>query len=124
MRRWARTSAYESSRLNWVAGYFTIAAGFSGLVWVMGGLGALLGWGGMRAAFTPVGWALTGVVIGSWALTGHLLRERRRAGGWLALGALLPPVLQVASGGGVSIIGAIVPALGALAVLSAWRELD
>ena len=57
-----------------------------------------------------------------WA--GRLLEERRRQGGWLALSALLPPVVQWAVRGGTPGLGVLLSALGALAVLTSWRELD
>ena len=122
MSRWARGNVYRTSRLNWVAGYFTLIGAVYGVVWLLAGLATLLGWGDPRSVLDPVGWVLNGVIIGGWLLAGRLLRARRRAGGWLALGALLWTLLHAALVGQPS-VATVIALLGAMAVITSWREL-
>ena len=126
LSRWARERAYDSPRLTWVARYFTVSAGVGGGAWLLGVGFAIADVDGFRAAAGhPVGWIVTAALIASWWWTGRLLHERRRLGGWLALGTLVAPLVDAVAGMGAGRPSTLViSALGALAVLGAWRDLE
>jgi hypothetical protein len=115
----------ERRRLGWVANYFQLSAGLGAVGLVGGGIAALLDVAGARAVLLdhPVKWAFLAATVAGWWYTGHLLHERRREGGWMALLTLLPSLAGSLLGGGGISSSLFLSAAGVLAVLTSWREL-
>ena len=114
----------ERRRLGWVANYFQISAGLGAVAFTVGIVAALVDAGGARAAVLghPVMVMISAATVAGWWYTGHLLHERRREGGWMALLNLLPALSASLLGGGIT-SSLFLSAAGVLAVLTAWRDL-
>lgn len=116
----------ERRRLGWVANYFQLSAGFGALGLVAGLVAVALDVPGSRGSLFdhPASWALGAATVAGWWYTGHLLHERRREGGWMAILNLLPPLAARALGSGTGSASTLVlSTFGVLAVLTSWREL-
>ena len=129
LRRWAEDQPLPS-RLHWTAEYFRWC-GMSSVVSLGITLAFLPVMPGLRAAIAAhpykVGLGLLSVAItsASWWWTGQRLLARRRDGAWWAIVALLLPLLQLVRGGtSLSGVTMLISALGLVAILTSWRELE
>lgn len=129
LHRWAEEQPLPG-RLHWTAQYFrwcaissVVALGIS-MVFMPFAIG-------MRAAVAAhpfrfgLSLVLVAVTSASWWWTGERLLARRRDGAWWAIGALALPLLErLGGGGGPSGVTTVISALGLLAILTSWRELE
>ena len=128
IRRWADDEPLPA-RLRWTAGYFRFS-GVAGIVSLVVAVAFLASGTGPlpRGVADHPGRFVGSLLIGAacsvgWYLTGEALYERRRSGGYVALATLLLPLIYsiTGRGGGTSVL---VSALGSLAILTSWKELE
>lgn len=130
-RRYPRAQDEISSRLHYTAEYFEATAYLGALALSIFSFATIFGFLPFRemAAAHPVRFAygllITAGTVAGWWWTGQLLHARRRAGGWMALVTLVPPLVERLLGrGDGSVLTLMVAGLGCLAILTSWRELD
>jgi hypothetical protein len=127
LRKWAEDQPLPT-RLHWTAEYFRWCGMSSALF-----LGAYLVItpfsSALRADFAthPSRYALvillSALTAASWWWTGERLHPRQRDGAWMAIASLAIPLFGLTRGGpGIGTL--VVSALGLLAILTSWRELD
>lgn len=126
LRDFAPISSGPSTRLRLVAGYFTLSGILALAFTLMAVAAVLLGKPpGLRSQVRahPVLPLVNFAVAALMVAVGELLRRRSRLGGVLALVAFAPPLVARALGRPVTTLTLILSAVGALLVLSVWREL-
>lgn len=128
LQRWADEQPL-SNRLHLTAEYFRFCGMAGLLVLAITVVGTIVTARG-RAVFVEHPFRLTlaltfaFVTYFGWLQAGELLRERRRAGAYVALFALVVPVITLLRrAGGPGAMTVAVAVLGVLAILTQWGEL-
>lgn len=130
-RRYLHAPGEISRRLRYTAEFFHGSAYLGALALSVFTFATIFGFLPFRemAAAQPFrfayGYLVTAGIVAGWWWTGELLHARRRAGAWIALATLVPPLVERLAGrGNQSMLTLTIAALGCLAVLTSWRELD
>lgn len=129
IQRWAEDQPLPD-RLRWTAAYFRFC-GISSAVVLGVSLLSLLVSPDIRAEVAAHSSSyllmllLSGITAAAWWWTGERLYARQRDGAWMGVANLAIPLLRLGhANAGASVSTLVISALGLIAILTSWRELD